>query len=59
MNYRYGSLAGLIIFILDVIAIIRVLKSSRSAGSKLLWMLLILFFPVGGVIIYFVFGSKK
>jgi hypothetical protein len=59
MDYRYGSFAGLVIFILDIIAIVNVFKSSMNVTAKLLWTLLILFFPLGGIIIYFVFGSKK
>jgi len=59
MDYRYGSVLGLVIFILDVIAIANVLKSSRGVGSKLLWSLLILVFPLGGLIIYYVFGRKS
>jgi hypothetical protein len=59
MDYRYGSVLGLVIFILDIIAIVNVLKSSRGVGSKLLWSLLILVFPLGGLIIYYVFGRKS
>jgi hypothetical protein len=59
MNYRYGGLAGLIVLILDVMAIIEIFKSSRDTMSKLLWTLLILCFPLGGVIIYYFFGRGK
>ncbi|CAG8452004.1 5045_t:CDS:2, partial [Scutellospora calospora] len=48
----WGSLLGLIILILDIIAIFEVLQSGRSMLSKLLWILLIFFFPIGGLIIY-------
>lgn len=58
MDYRYGSLIGLIILILDIVAIIEILKGSRDVLSKLLWTLLILFFPLGGLIIYYLIGRK-
>ncbi|CAG8734511.1 1452_t:CDS:2, partial [Dentiscutata heterogama] len=48
----WGSILGLIILILDIIAIFEVLQSGRSMLAKLLWILLIFFFPVGGLIIY-------
>lgn len=59
MNYRYGSLAGLIILILDIVAIVEIFKSSRDTMTKLLWTLLILFFPLGGLLIYYFFGRNK
>ena len=59
MNYGYGSsLIGLLIFILDIVAIVEIFKGSRDTGSKLLWTLLILFFPVVGLLIYFLFGRN-
>ncbi|KAK3812020.1 MAG: hypothetical protein J3Q66DRAFT_349158 [Benniella sp.] len=54
-----GGLLGLVILILDLIAIFEVLNSTRSVTSKLLWSLLIFFFPVIGLIIYFLFGSRN
>ncbi|RIB19339.1 hypothetical protein C2G38_2182197 [Gigaspora rosea] len=48
----WGGILGLIILILDIIAIFEVLQSGRSMLSKLLWILLIFFFPIGGLIIY-------
>lgn len=49
---------GLIILILDIIAIIDVLKSGKDVAIKLLWILLILFLPLLGMILYFVIGRK-
>ncbi|CAF1004045.1 unnamed protein product [Adineta steineri] len=53
-----GGIAGLIILILDIIAIVDVLKSPRDILPKLLWILLILFFPIGGLIIWCLCGRK-
>ena len=58
MNLRYGSVIGLVILILDVAAIIEILKSSKDMMSKLLWVLLVLLFPLVGLIIYYFFGRK-
>lgn len=58
MFYRYGSLAGLIVLILDIIAIVEIFRSSKDTMAKLLWTLLILFFPLVGVIIYYLVGRK-
>ncbi|KAI8598627.1 hypothetical protein EDD21DRAFT_381942 [Dissophora ornata] len=54
-----GGFFGLIVLILDLIAIFEVLNSTRSVVSKLLWSLLIFLFPVFGLIIYFLFGDRE
>ena len=54
-----GGILGLLIFVLDIIAIIDVLKSSVDTGKKALWILLILILPVVGMIIYFLIGKKQ
>lgn len=56
--YYGGGLIGLIILILDIIAIVEVLQSSRGVAEKLLWILLILLLPLVGVLIYFLIGRK-
>lgn len=54
---EFGIL-GLIILILDVIAIMKVLGSGATTGMKLVWVLLILFLPVIGLIIWWLAGPK-
>lgn len=54
---EYGLL-GLIILIADIYAIFKTLTSSASTGSKILWTLGILIFPVVGVIVWFFAGPK-
>ena len=57
MNYGWGTgLMGLITLIADIYAIIQVLGSGASTGTKLLWILLILFLPVVGLIIWLLAG---
>jgi hypothetical protein len=50
------GLLGLVILILDILAIVEVARGNKSTGGKLLWILLIVFFPVGGLILYWIFG---
>jgi hypothetical protein len=49
---------GLVVLILDIVAIISVLGGTSSLGRKLLWLAIILLFPVIGVIIYFLVGQS-
>jgi len=53
-----GSLLGLAVFVLDIIAIVNCLKSSLSSGKKALWIILILILPLIGMILYFLLGKK-
>lgn len=52
------GLLSVIILVLDIIAIIDVIKSSLSTGKKILWILLILVLPVLGLILYYLVGRK-
>ena len=52
------GIAGLIVLILDIVAIVDVLKSSMDTGKKALWIILILFLPVIGMVLYFLLGKK-
>lgn len=58
LSFGWGTgTCGTIIIILDVLAILDVVGSDRSFGGKALWSLLIVFFPVGGLGLYYVFGK--
>ncbi len=54
-----NTLLGLIVLILDVIAIVDLLKGNATTGKKLLWILLIVLLPLVGMILYFVMNKKK
>lgn len=56
---EFGGILGLIVLILDIIAIINIFGSRASTGAKVLWTLLILFLPLIGLIIWFVAGPRK
>jgi hypothetical protein len=53
-----GGILGLIVLVLDIIAIIDTLKSSMDTGKKALWIILILVLPVIGMVLYFLVGKK-
>lgn len=57
MRSHYG-LIGTLILILDIWAIINVMSAAITLTAKFLWTLLILFFPVGGVVIWFLAGPQ-
>lgn len=52
------SLFGLLILILDIVAIASVVMGGGSVGHKLLWIILILLLPVVGMVLYFIFGKS-
>ena len=51
----YYGICSTIIVILDIIALIEIAGSDREFGNKALWALLIIFLPVLGLILYWVF----
>ena len=53
------ELIGLAILVADIWAIINVLQSNATTGSKILWTLLILVLPVVGLVIYYFAGPRK
>ncbi len=54
-----GKLISLIILVLDIVAIVDVIKGTLSGGKKALWIILILILPVVGMILYFLLGRTK
>ncbi|MDD5194697.1 MAG: PLD nuclease N-terminal domain-containing protein [Candidatus Omnitrophica bacterium] len=53
-----GGVVGLVVLVLDIVAIVDALKSSMDTGKKALWIILILFLPVIGMVLYFLIGKK-
>ncbi len=50
---------GLIVLVIDIVAILEIVKSDFASGKKILWVLLILFLPIIGLILYYLVGRKK
>ena len=53
------SLVGLVILVLDVIALVSLLQSGADTANKILWALLIILLPVLGMILYFLMGPGR
>jgi hypothetical protein len=58
MGSTLSGLISLAILALDIWAIINVVKSSAETGMKVLWVLLIVFLPVLGLIIWALAGPR-
>ncbi len=54
-----SGLLGLVILILDIVAIVDIIKSSKDTGKKILWLLLVILLPVIGLVLYFLLGKKS
>ncbi len=55
---EYGII-GLVVLILDIIAILNIVQSGLSGTEKLVWVLLVLVLPLIGMALWFLVGSKK
>jgi len=52
-------LLGVLVFVLDIIAIVSILKSSADSGTKLLWIVVVILLPFLGMILYFAMGPGR
>lgn len=55
----FYTLLGLIILVLDIVAILSVLRSHNEASIKLVWVLLVLALPVIGMALWFLMGQER
>ena len=51
-----NGIIGLLILAADIYAILKIAQGSASNGKKVLWILIVLLFPVIGLIIWFLLG---
>ena len=58
-GYLGHPLVWLVVTVLDVIAIVSILKSSADSGTKILWVVLVILLPVVGMILYFLMGPGR
>ena len=52
------SLGGAVILVLDIVAIVSVLRQSSRVRRNVLWIALILLLPVVGMVLYFLLGRS-
>ncbi len=55
----FEGLLGALILIADIWAIINIVGSSATTGMKAVWILLVFFLPVIGLIIWYFAGPKS
>lgn len=58
MDFGLGGIAGLVILILDVWAIVTIAQSGAPVGNKVLWIVLVLLLPVLGLILWALLGPR-
>lgn len=56
---EYAGIGGFILLILNIWAIISIIGSNGTTGSKVLWTLLVLVLPVIGFIIWLIAGPRS
>lgn len=59
MGIEIGGLFGLIVLILDVFALLSVVQSSASTGTKVFWIIVLLVLPIIGFVLWLFLGPKK
>jgi len=59
MDLHVGGIFGLVILILDVWAIVNIVQSGASTGTKVLWIVLVLLLPLVGLIIWALLGPRS
>lgn len=57
-NPRGLGFCGLIVVVLDVVALVEVWKSGRADSDKILWTVVIVIFPFVGLLAYYFIGRK-
>lgn len=58
MGDAFGGLLGLILLVLNIYAIVKIVGSGASTGTKVIWVIVILIFPLLGFILWLIFGPK-
>jgi hypothetical protein len=53
------SFLGLAILVLDLVAVVSLLRSQSDTATKVLWILLIVLLPLVGMLLYFLAGPGR
>ena len=56
---EYGGLFGVLVLAGDIWAIINILQSNGTNGSKVMWIILVVLLPILGLIIWFLAGPRN
>ena len=55
---EYAGIGGFILLVLNVWALVSIVTSSNSTGSKVLWCLLVIILPLIGFIVWLIAGPR-
>ncbi|ENA29586.1 MULTISPECIES: PLD nuclease N-terminal domain-containing protein [Pseudomonas] len=58
INSTIGGVIGFIVFLLDIWAIVSVIRSDSTSNKKIFWTLLIIILPVVGLIAWGLAGPR-
>ncbi len=58
MNLEISGVLSFLVLVLDIWAIVKIVNSSASTFSKVIWVVAILVLPFIGFIIWLIFGPK-
>jgi hypothetical protein len=50
---------GLVVLVLDIIAIIQIVQSSMDGTKKAIWVLIVLLLPFVGMILWYLLGKSQ
>ena len=55
---EYKGFFGFLILIADIYAILKIAQSSAGTGKKALWIAIVVFLPIVGLILWYLIGPK-
>jgi hypothetical protein len=53
-----ARLISFIILVIDILVIIDILRSNKDTERKILWIIAVVFLPILGPILYYLFGRR-
>lgn len=56
---KFSGILGLVILIADIYAAMTIFQSSAKTAEKILWILLVFFLPLIGLVIWYFAGPGK
>ena len=54
-----GRIISLVILIIDIIAIVDIVKSNKDTEKKVLWIIAVVFLPVLGPLLWYFLGRSR
>ena len=58
MGVEVGGILGLLLLVAIIWAIVKTLQSGASTGAKVVWIVVLLVFPLLGLIVWFFAGPR-